>query len=288
MEHTDKENTTQAAQRIMGMLMKPNPKIPQLRNAVDAVFYATQGGPFNIKLLAAKVDLDKKLEKKIINICSNDYYSGKNPIRQIGQAIRRLGPVGFRGVAMQAFLELDVYSNPKWERTTTAIRNYSLAVAHACRITSQRVAEQGDLAFLLGILHRIGISVSLLKLPTPKEDLNTSSKGCEAISTTHPSISQFILQKWGMPESLIKTIGCYGQIMIDDKPSKLSAILIVSEKIIQMLGQKEPQLPTKEKVMEIEKDSFHDACMVLNLSENDIPSLVKDTQETLRSSAKRI
>jgi HD-like signal output (HDOD) protein len=250
------------------------------------IFYATQGGPFNIRQLALTVDQDKELQKEILSICASNYYSGKNPIRKISQSIRRLGPIGFRGVAMQAFLNLDVYYNPKWEKATRSLRHYSLAIAHACRITSHRASLQGDLAFLLGILHRIGLSLPLLQLSDPNEDVPQAIQTCSNLHATHPSISQFILQKWGMPTELIETIGCYGQLIINDKPNTLSAILIIAEELLSRLGRKEPQLlPSKDKFRPPPKDSFQDACTILNISEKDIPQLLINTQETLRSSA---
>jgi HD-like signal output (HDOD) protein len=285
MEKRQKQPPTTALS-LQGFLRSPSNKLPILREAVDMIFYATQGGPFNIRQLAITVEQDKMLQKEILSICASDYYSGRNPIRQISQAIRRLGPVGFRGVAMQAFLNIDVYYNPKWEKATHSLKHYSIAIAHACRITSHRASQQGDLAFLLGILHRIGLSLPLLLLSDPNENMTQAVETCETLHATHPSISQFILQKWGMPEELIETIGCYGQLIINEAPNTLSAILIVAEELVQRLGRKEPQLlPTKEKFRPPPRDNFQDACRILNITEADIPQLLVNTQETLRSSA---
>ena len=269
---------------LVGLLKKEDSGFLKLRDTVDKIFYTTQGGPFNIRQLAMTVEQDKELNNAIIKICQSKFYSGKTPIRQVSQAVRRLGPNGFRGVSMQAFLDLDVYYNPEWSQVTNSIRQYSVAVAHACRITSQALSFDSDKAFLLGILHRIGISVTLLQLPPPQEDLQKAQKHYQELQWIHPSIGQHVLQSWGMPTELIQIIGNYGQIMINNKPSLLSAILIVAESCIQKLGRSTPRLTSmKETLISLPTDSFDDACTILKLHPKDIPTIIEGIQETLRT-----
>ena len=279
------KETVNVRENLTGLLKKEENVFLKLRETVDNIFYTTQGGPFNIRQLAMTVEQDKELNNAIIQICQSNFYSGKNPIRQVSQAVRRLGPNGFRGVSMQAFLDLDVYYNPNWNQVTNSIRQYSIAVAHACRITSQVVSYDSDMSFLLGILHRIGISVTLLQLPSPKDDIQKAQKHFQELQWIHPSIGQYILQSWGMPSELIKVIGNYGQIVIDNKPNMLSSILIVAESCIQKLGRKPPKITIKDEFIPIPTDSFTDACSVLGLHQNDIPKILEGIQETLRSEA---
>ena len=277
---------TSPALNIQGMLANPQSKFVPLRSTVDIIFYATQGGPFNIRQLAGKVELDTQLQSAIIEVCSNSFYSGKNPIRQIGQAIRRLGPIGFRAVAMQAFLDLDIYYNPRWEKSSKAIKSYSLSVAHACRVIAHHISAKQDLAFLMGLLHRVGMSVPLLLLPKPEEDLLSAFKVCSALHMTHPFIAQRILKDWGMADELVEAISGYGQIFINNSPNILGAILIVAEELIQSIGIHEPMLlTTKEPMVQIDKESMEDACKILVLSSSDLPLLVQNIQEALQSSA---
>lgn len=286
METKEKSLLGQYELDIRGFLIQDSEEIPRLRESVDQMFYATQDGPFNIRQLAMTLEQDKDLQNTILEICSSEFYSGKTPIRQIGQAIRRLGPVGFRGVAMQAFLQLDVYYNPRWERATNTLKQYSIAVAHACRVTSASISSHEELSFLLGILHRIGQSAPLLVLPDPNEDSAKAAQVSKTLQSVHPSISQYILQKWGMPDALIETIGSYGQLIINNKPNQLGAILIIAEEIVKRIGRKEPVIfATKEYCPPFPKDSFQDACRILNIPEQEIPTLIATTQEALRSSS---
>ena len=281
-----KESTSSSPTResLKGILSESNESFPDLRASVDTIFYTTQGGPFNIRQLAMTVEQDKELNNSILSICRSNFYSGKTPIRQISQAVRRLGPVGFQGVSIQAFLDLDVYYNPAWQKTANSIKLYSNAVAHACRIISQSTSKDSEMAFLLGILHRIGISVTLLQLPNPSEDFTHAQRHFSDLQQIHPSIAQFVLQKWGMSEELINVIGNYGQLIINDKPNTLSAILIAAEHIIKSMGKSEPIMQnSKDTPVGIPRDSFEDARSILEIRPQDIPQIVESVQETLRS-----
>lgn len=273
-----------ARENLTGLLLRDDNVFLGLRDTVDKIFYTTQGGPFNIRQLATTVEYDQSLNDAIISICQSKFYSGKTPIRQVSQAVRRLGPNGFRCVAMQAFLDLEVYNNPQWSSVAHSLRQYSVAVAHACRIISQTISYDSETSFLLGILHRIGISVPLLLLPSPNVDIKNAQRNFQDLQWIHPSIGQHVLRSWGMPSELIRVVGNYGQIIIDNKPNHLSAILIVAETCIQKLGRRIPKIKSaKEALQLLPIDSFADACSVLGLVPRDIPKIQEGIHETIRS-----
>ena len=87
-----------------------------------------------------------------------------------------------------------------------------------------------------------------------------------------------------MPTDLIQIVGNYGQLMIEDKPNLLSAILIVAESCIQKIGRKTPRLTSmKDGVTPLPTDSFEDACSILDLHHRDIPTILDGIQETIRT-----
>ena len=278
-------DTTQLPESAL--LHNQNLFVPELPESVDTVFYATQGGPFNIRELASKVDLDKKLQQEIIKICSNYYYSGRNPITSVNQAIRRLGPIGFQGVVMQSFLDMKIYHNPSWKKVTASLRRYANAVAHACRVIAQQLSIQTDLAFLMGLLHRIGMSVALLRMESSKDNLIETTHKLKAIAQVHSFLSHFILKKWEMPSPLVDAMGYYGQVLIHGKPNHLGAILIVAEELVSRIGFSSRNLfHNKDINTSSLSDGFENACLVLELPKDQLSNLQKETQEALRSSSK--
>ena len=103
------ETTERPDTRIRGLLRREKYPIPELRAVVDEVFYATQGGPFNVRILASRVEQDPLITKKILTITSNPYYCGTSKIKNIISLIQRFGPAGFRCIALQAFCDTDLY-----------------------------------------------------------------------------------------------------------------------------------------------------------------------------------
>lgn len=267
---------------VRGLLSKKKIKILPLRAVVDEIFYATHGGPFNVRSLANRVEQDEIFQKEIIRICSNTYYSGRNPIKIIPQAIRRLGPTGFRNVSMQAFLDLEVFHNKPWSKVVTPLRAYSVSTAHACQAASRLVSAGGNLAFLAGLLHKIGLAVHLLNLPDPSMEPQKCHEMWMALKITHPTLSRHILQHWKMPNELLTTIGNYGQLLIEDQLNEMGALLLIAEEITRRVGYSLPKLSPKDSSLPFPQECFQDAVSLLCLTDKDMEKILEETQNALR------
>ena len=56
---------------VRGLLSKKKIKILPLRAVVDEIFYATHGGPFNVRSLANRVEQDEIFKEEIMAYCSD-------------------------------------------------------------------------------------------------------------------------------------------------------------------------------------------------------------------------
>ena len=147
--------------QIRGLIQRPEFVIPRLRVLVDEIFYTTQDGVFNVRLLSSRIEQDRELSNKLLEICSKPYYVGKTPIRTVTQCVQRLGPDGFRSTALQAYLELEIYPSQTWKKVMQELQTYSLIVAHIAKVLSRYTNIDRNLAFQAGLLHRIGITMGL-------------------------------------------------------------------------------------------------------------------------------
>lgn len=146
---------------IRGLIQRPEFVIPRLRVLVDEIFYTTQDGVFNVRLLSSRIEQDRDLSNQLLEICSKPYYVGKTPIRTVTQCIQRLGPDGFRSTALQAYLELEIYPSQTWKKVMQELQTYSLIVAHIAKVLSRYTNIDRNIAFQAGLLHRIGITMGL-------------------------------------------------------------------------------------------------------------------------------
>ncbi|MEC8382498.1 MAG: HDOD domain-containing protein [Myxococcota bacterium] len=231
------ETITKSDTRIRGLLRREKYPIPELRAVVDEVFYATQGGPFNVRILASRVEQDSLITQKILTITSNPYYCGTSKIKNIISLIQRFGPAGFRCIALQAFLDTDLYRRQHpFQSELLTIRNYSLACAHIARIISRQTGANGDLAFLCGLLHRIGMSVPLILHPKYAETPTSSQDFYLALEGAHSIFGATVAQRWGMPEEVVMSVANHGQIVINGTVSLYSATIVLAEALAQKLG----------------------------------------------------
>jgi len=265
--------------KIRGLLKQSTFEAPELRAIVDEIFYTTQGGPFNVRVLANRIEQDPTLSEKILRICSSPYYSGKNQIRTITQVIQRLGPAGFRTVALQAFLELDVYEHEFWKEQLHQIKDYSLIVAHICRIISRYTKVDGNTAFMCGLLHRIGFSIGLIKLPF---DDYRDEEIWQALQFSHSIFGKMVVTEWGINEQIQEVVGHYGQIVINREINLLAATVLAAEDIAKRFkfGIKPPRRP-KNNVSQMTKEAAPKAYGLLDIDQEIIKRISLDVRDVL-------
>lgn len=269
--------------RIRGLLRREKYPIPELRPVVDEVFYATQGGPFNVRILASRVEQDPTITKKILEITSNSFFCGSTNIRNINSLIQRFGPSGFRCVALQAFLDLDIYKSQHPFRVDLKnLRDYSLACAHVSRIVSRYTGVNGDLAFLCGLLHRIGMAIPLILHPNYAQSPTESQNFYLSLQAAHPVFGALVSKKWGLPEEVQQSISCHGQIAIDSQTSIYSATVVVAECITRRLGYQLKQFKSKPRYAPIIPcESTDDAMQAVGIPEGTVPQLMRDVHQIM-------
>ena len=281
---TIKRSQKRHQQGIRGLLRKSSIEPHPLRSIVDEVFYATQGGPFNIRTLAARVSQDQIFEEKLIQITDCPYYAGKTPIPSMAQLIQRLGPTGFRCVAMQAFLELEIFESETWQPQLLDIYRYSVVVAHISRIISRLTSVHGDTAFLCGLLHRIGMAVPLRTLPDNNSEPALAAEIWSALEICHPILGNLIVKAWGMNEDLQVAIGIYGLVYHEEKPNMLSACTLLAETLATQLGFSiKGNRRRTTSFREPDKSGIDEILAVLGLSQNDTAIILEESKLTLKN-----
>jgi HD-like signal output (HDOD) protein len=286
-EQIEYEFPSEQEVQYIGLLKGSNFTLPVLRPIVDEVFYATQGGPFNIRTLAARVEQDKQLGIKILEICAKPYYSGQTPIRSLAQVIQRLGPTGFRCVAMQAYLDLEIYPSSTWRDVLGRIKNYSIVIGHISRIISRMTSIHGDTAYLCGLLHRIGMTVPLLDVPDPRNDPPLAQEAWTNLSLAHPQVASYILKSWGLPDEIVLAVGNYHQVIVNDEPNLLAATIMLAESVaadqgLPFRGMSSSRGRERGGGEAIAVDAA-DAICVLGFGESELARISKESRRVLKS-----
>ena len=266
--------------RISGLLKQSTFEPPKLNTLVDEVFYTTQGGSFNVRILSERVKEDIALTGRILKICRLPYYSGNTRIRSMSQVIQRLGPFGFQAVIMEAFLDMELYTEGLWEKELQPIRNYSLIVGHLCRIISRYSSVDQHTAFLCGLLHRIGFAAGL-------RQFDDMEQGFEEIwhtmEVSHTLFGKMVLAEWGLDEEIQAVIANYGQIVIDGKVNLLSATILVAEEIARrfQFSVRQSKFARRDGLSAKLNDDVKHAIKLLELDDETLKIIYMESYEVL-------
>jgi HD-like signal output (HDOD) protein len=267
--------------KIRGLLKKSTFESPTLHPLVGEIFHSTQSPEFSVKILADKIQEDATFTGMILQICKLPYYSGNTPIQNISQVIQRLGPMGTRAVAMQAYLDLEIYlSDNSWDSHLKQMKTYSVIIAQICRVIARYTAISADDVYMVGLLHRIGFAVGLNKLTSKGSD--SLDEIWEALEMTHPIFGKMVLQDWGFSETIQDAVSQYGQAIVQGQPNLLCCAILVAEEIAKRF-KFEVRPPRKPKVdaLPMMRDNVAKAVRLLEINEEMMRKIYMDSHFVL-------
>ena len=135
--------------------------------------------------------------KQIISACANHYYSGKTPILQIGQAIRRpFGPMDFARLPC-IFLNSSI---PKIPSGTRLPQNSKLFQSRCSRLSDRPVTtshKNKTWPFLPGCYIALGFPFATSSTRSDRNMLQAQRIAIRSFHMSHPFIAQRILRSWG-------------------------------------------------------------------------------------------
>ena len=224
-------------EQVLGLLDRFS--IPPMNKTAAEIFAAATQPRFDHKILASRVEADPILTSKIKSIYSPSYFNGRAQIPSIHQALYRLGPTGFCCVALEAHLEIELLDadkrNNQWGKLIKNQHGFSKMLGHTARIISRLSGVQADLAYMGGLLHRVGSSIAILGHKEPQDPMEAQSLW-DRLEPVQSILCAKIAKEWQMPEVLQHALGNRGQVLYNNDPHALSAILLLAEDLLKEVG----------------------------------------------------
>jgi putative nucleotidyltransferase with HDIG domain len=195
-------------------VLPPSPQV--LPKVLDALRHEET----TLEEIGELISLDAVLTAKLLHYCNSVYFSGREPVASVPEAI---GRVGFQtifalvsavsgGRAFQAPADSGLDSHQLWRHSVTA--------AFACKFVSEDIETDGNLLFTAGLLHDIGRVVlgqakgaeyGRLYTEALSTKANVNEREKAAFGFTHADVGAGLLETWKLPPALVESVRFHHQ-----------------------------------------------------------------------------
>lgn len=178
------------------------PALPAL--ATEILELAADPDVSQVKVANA-VSKDPVLATRILGLANSAASAAAVTITSINEAILRLGTRIVCNVALADRMAGGFQDQRIYGPFGQTLRDHSIGTAYVAYLVADTAGLPSDEAFLCGLMHDIG-KLYVLKLvhdvglpsPTGKPSAST----LQLVTDTHAEVGGFLIQKWGLPESL--------------------------------------------------------------------------------------
>jgi putative nucleotidyltransferase with HDIG domain len=229
------------------VLMHQIKEMPALPDVALKVARAVDNPKTNVADVARELSMDQGLTVRLLRLANSAFYGATRRVTTISDAIVLLGMRTVRNLAMAVSCQ-DMLEH---ELSGYALREgdlwrHSCCCAYAAQALAVRAKyEVVEEAFVGALLHDIGKSLVNLHLReqfdaiiaiSNDEGIPFMDAERRVLGFDHAEAGAFILEKWGLPESLVDTVRYHHSPMSQPVFSRLTGLVHVADVVCLMLG----------------------------------------------------
>jgi HD-like signal output (HDOD) protein len=223
-----------------GFLRTPGLDLPRPPKAAMEILALSQKPTARLEDIGALLEREPLLAGRVLKLANSALYGTTTPVTTLKQALIRMGLTTVRDVVMEAAFHLTVMRAEGFNDTLERIRRHSTAVAWLSRFVARNTSIDAENAFLVGLLHDVGLSVGLIGLTeflkakrahpvlTPLRWL--------AVDEVHEHFTEQVLRSWGLPPGLLLVVKQHHQLLLGGRAHPSIAILMIAEQIAYQGG----------------------------------------------------
>ena len=241
----------------------------------------------DLRRIARHVETDPILAGRVMSLVQSPMYSGRADIRNLEQAVFRIGLNTLRDLVLQAALNMRLFTTPGYSSTMERVRRHSTATAHIARLIARNTDQDPEEAFLCGLLHDVGIAAALIVVDEiygdgPRPQVAAIWPAVEAI---HETSGMLLARIWNLPGELANVIGYHHDFTANGYQDKRVATLHLAERIAAKLGRgiitSSPARGSRSLVDVTAQNLIAAARLHLDLSHETLGDIVRESQEKL-------
>lgn len=291
----------EARQRELGnwleaYLQKSSSDFPRPPQVALEVLELSRKPNARIEDIASVLEREPLLAGRVLKLANSALYGASVACVTLKQALIRMGLAIVRDVVMEAAMHMTVIHADGLNATLESIRRHSSAVAWVSRFVARNTSFDAENAFLVGLLHDLGLSVSLLALAdyqrTHKKAPQLDQVSWLAVESMHEKFGEHVLRSWGLPSAINLVVQHHHSLRLGGQPHPQVAVLMVAENIAAdagwsvspvVEGRQDLFISSQSEVPNA--DATDDALKALNLTRRHYQMVQADTKRVLETLA---
>jgi len=224
-------------------LSRADLELPSLGSVALKVARLLENEEVDLRELAGLIETDAALTAKVLNLANSAFYAGLNRVKTVERAIGRVGLGSTRNFLMADSLKHSFTGRNEQLRATFDCNwRHSLGAAICCKRIAEHINLRSiaDDAYLLGLVHDIGVISILNTLENHQDRLETSLNQdliTEITLAFHAPLSARILEKLSFDEKFVRLSAVHHEPeTYAQQEDPLFNILMVSDNLMLKVG----------------------------------------------------
>ncbi len=273
---------------LLDLFKSPDYKPPVLPRIAMEVHELTGQSNITFAKIGEVLEMDPVLTGRVLQIVNSPYYGGKAKMISLEHAIVRLGLDTIRDIVWQVAVDMRVFRVKRFSEQMDFLRHHSVAVARIAKLIGNRTGLVEGQAFLVGLMHDIGMAGLLIALgegKTPEANYSLDLLW-PALNDLHQETGGILADLWKLPENIREAIVYHHQFKPDQSitPPMATACLaewIANEVDAGILDDKEQKSVT---IIDYTMPKMVEAaCRTLRLDGAKLDRLIDDAREIVES-----
>jgi len=147
-----------------GFLATPGLELPRPPRVAMEILELSRKPTARIEDISALLEREPLLAGRVLRLANSALYGASAPVTTLKMALIRMGLNVVRDVVMEAAFQMTVLRAEGFNDTLERIRKHSTAVAWLSRFVARNTSIDAENAFLVGLMHDVGLSVGLIGL----------------------------------------------------------------------------------------------------------------------------
>jgi HD-like signal output (HDOD) protein len=269
-------------------LLKKRQQLPTLPQVLADIIRTANLDDTTLGNMARIISKDPSLTTKLLRMANSPFYAGRSNISTIQGALKRVGFRGAVSLALSTYV-YGLFANQKHVINPELFWRHSLETAIASR-TIAKACEylSDDEAFVLGLLHDIGLLVLETRLPNEMNKIwkrvqtgeNLIDIEQDILGTNHARVGQFLLDFWKLPGFMGEAIAQHHDDPSETRnepPNRLGQVVNLANNISQFRCHK----PANDELKKIDT-VIAQLSASLNIPKGSLPAIKAKTMALLR------